>query len=156
MTDNSQDGVPLSHALGTGTLGQPPRARPSLKTLAARVFEGARESVPLSHALETGTVGQVVTSLVSPDSERAGQWDAEDWQAFFDERAAIAEHDGGLPRADAEARAYEHCVIEMLWQNPPSTSGPERCAHCGKPLGERASWRSTTTCPRAGSRRPTT
>ena len=25
-------------------------------------------------------------------------WSAEDWQAFFDERAGIAEFDGGLPR----------------------------------------------------------
>jgi len=25
-------------------------------------------------------------------------WSAEDWQAFFDERAGVAEYDGGLPR----------------------------------------------------------
>ncbi len=62
MTDISQEGVPLSHALGNGTTGQPARARPSLKALAARVLEGARESVPLSHALGTGTVGQAVSS----------------------------------------------------------------------------------------------
>ena len=37
---------------------------------------------------------------------RPGQdgWSAEDWQAFFDERAGIAEFDGGLPRAEAEAQ----------------------------------------------------
>ena len=136
MTDSRQGGVPLSNALGTGTLGQPPRARPSLKALAARVLEGARESVPLSHTLGTGTVGQAVASSVSPDSERAGEWDAQDWQAHFDERAGIAEHDGGLARTDAEHRAYECCVVEWLWRNPPPASGPERCAHCGKPLGE--------------------
>ena len=101
MTDNPQEGVSLSHAIGTGTLGQPPRARPSLKALAARVLENARESVPLSHALETGTVGQAVTSPASLESERAGEWDAEDWRAFFDERAGIAKHDGGLSRDDA-------------------------------------------------------
>jgi hypothetical protein len=28
-------------------------------------------------------------------------WSAEDWQAFLDERAGIAEFDGGLPRAEA-------------------------------------------------------
>jgi hypothetical protein len=27
-------------------------------------------------------------------------WSAEDWQVFFDERAGIAEFDGGLPRAE--------------------------------------------------------
>ena len=136
MTDNPQEGVPLSHAPGTGTVGQPPRARPSLKALAARVLENARESVPLSHALETGTVGQAVASPVCPESVRAGEWDAEDWQAYFDERAGIAEHDGGLSRADAEQRAFECCVVEWLWRKPPLASGPERCAHCGQPLGE--------------------
>ena len=29
-------------------------------------------------------------------------WSGEDWRAFFDERAGIAEFDGGLPRAEAE------------------------------------------------------
>ena len=117
-------------------MGQLPKARPSLKALAARVFEGARESVPLSHALETGTVGQAVTSPVSPNNERAAEWDAQDWQAHFDERAGISERDGGLLRADAEERAFECCVVEWLWRNPPPALGPEQCAHCDQPLGE--------------------
>ncbi len=62
--------------------------------------------------------------------------DAEDWQAHFDERASIAQHDGGLSRADAERQAFECCVVEWQWRNPPPVSGPERCAHCGQPLGE--------------------
>ncbi len=131
MTDSSQEGVPLSHAIGKRTMGQPPRARPSLKALAARVFEGAREPVPLSHALGTGTVGQAVAR----SAPRRSTWDAEDWQAHFDERAGIAERDGGLERADAEQQAYECCISEWHWRNPPPASGPERCAHCGKPLG---------------------
>jgi hypothetical protein len=44
-------------------------------------------------------------------------WTAEDWQAFFDERAAIAEFDGGLPRAQAEGRAFACCVVEWLNRN---------------------------------------
>jgi hypothetical protein len=60
----------------------------------------------------------------------------EDWRALFEERAGIAEHDAGVSRTDAETRAYESCVIEWLWRHPPSASGPERCAHCGQPLGE--------------------
>ncbi len=134
MNDSPQGRVPLSHAIGNGTTGQPPRARPSLKALAARVLEGARESVPLSHALGTGTVGQAVARSASASS--SSTWDAEDWQAHFDERAGIAEHDGGLERAGAELQAHECCVMEWLWRNPPSASGPERCAHCGEPLGE--------------------
>ncbi len=68
--------------------------------------------------------------------DRKAAWTPEDWRAFFDERAGIAEHDGGLPRADAEQQAFECCVMEWLWQHPPPASGPERCAHCGERLGE--------------------
>ena len=32
----------------------------------------------------------------------AAAWSAADWQAFFDERAGILEHDGRLDRLDAE------------------------------------------------------
>ncbi len=62
-------------------------------------------------------------------------WSAEDWQAFFDERAGIAEFDGGLPRAQAEVQAFAYCVAE--WQNRnPVRSPPGRCLACGK--GEQA------------------
>ena len=66
----------------------------------------------------------------------AGDWTAQDWRVFYDERAGIAEHDGGLSRADAEQQAFDCCVVEWLWRNPPPASGPERCVHCVKPLGE--------------------
>ncbi len=68
--------------------------------------------------------------------DRKAAWTPEDWPTLFDERAGIAEHAGGLSRADAEQRAFECCVVEWLWRNPPPATGPERCAHCGKPLGE--------------------
>jgi len=45
-------------------------------------------------------------------------WSTEDWQVFFDERAGIAEFDGGLPRAEAEAQAFACCVAEWLNRNP--------------------------------------
>ena len=47
----------------------------------------------------------------------ASDGSAEDWQVYFDERAGIAEFDGGLPRAEAEARAFECCVVERLNRN---------------------------------------
>lgn len=59
-------------------------------------------------------------------------WGAEDWQAFFDERAGIAEFDGGQSRADAEAIAFECCIIEWLNRHP-DRSDPDRCAWCGQP-----------------------
>jgi hypothetical protein len=57
-------------------------------------------------------------------------WSAEDWQVFFDERAAIIEFDGGLPRAEAEAQAFVCCVVE--WMNRNSERSPTgRCLGCG-------------------------
>jgi hypothetical protein len=58
-------------------------------------------------------------------------WSAEDWQAFFDERAGIAEFDGGLSRAEAEAQALDCCIAEWLNRNP-TRSAPGRCAWCGQ------------------------
>ena len=57
-------------------------------------------------------------------------WSAAGWQAYFDERAGIAELDGGLPRPEAEARAFECCVVEWLNRNF-ERSPPGRCLACG-------------------------
>ena len=58
-------------------------------------------------------------------------WVDEDWRAFFDERAGIAEFDGGLPRLEGEARAYACCVAEWLNRNP-VRSPPDSCLRCGE------------------------
>ena len=68
-----------------------------------------------------------IIALLRP---RADGWSAEDWQMFFDERAGIAEFDGGLSRPEAEARAFECCVVEWLNCHP-AISSPERCLACG-------------------------
>ena len=57
-------------------------------------------------------------------------WSAEDWQVYFYERAGIAEFDGGLPRREAEAQAFECCVVEWLNRHP-VRSPPGRCHGCG-------------------------
>jgi hypothetical protein len=54
------------------------------------------------------------TAIVELLQPRADGWSAEDWLAFFNERAAIAEFDGGLPRRRAEAQAFSECVAEWL------------------------------------------
>ena len=59
-------------------------------------------------------------------------WSAADWQAFFDERAGIAEFDQGLPRPAAEARAREACIAQWLSLTHEATP-PGRCAACGGP-----------------------
>jgi len=58
-------------------------------------------------------------------------WSGEDWRAFFDERAGIAEFDDGLPRDEAEGRAFVCCVAEWLNRNP-VRSPPGRCLGCGE------------------------
>ena len=75
----------------------------------------------------------IVRLLRSGDDE----WSAEDWQAFFDERAGIAEHDGGLSRGEAEALAFDHCVMEWLMRHP-VRSNPSACLRCGRAEDERA------------------
>lgn len=69
-----------------------------------------------------------VIALLRPGGDG---WSGEDWRAFFDERAGIAEFDGGLPRDQAEAHAFASCVAEWLNRNP-AYSSPGRCVACGK------------------------
>ena len=57
-------------------------------------------------------------------------WSTDDWQAFFEERAAIAEFDGGFSHREAEARAFGCCFVEWLNRNP-VRSAPSRCCWCG-------------------------
>jgi hypothetical protein len=73
-----------------------------------------------------------ILRLLRPANDR---WSPEDWQVFFDERAGIAEFDGGLPRAEAERHAFACCITEWLNRNP-TPSAPGRCLACG---GERSS-----------------
>lgn len=63
--------------------------------------------------------------------QSAQVWDPDDWGAYFAERAAIAEYDGRLSRAEAEARAFHCCVAEWLLRNPIDSS-PDRCLECGR------------------------
>jgi hypothetical protein len=68
---------------------------------------------------------------IEPLRAGAAGWTAEDWQAFFEERASIAEFDAGLPRPRAEARAFDCCISEWLNRHPVRSS-PERCVACGE------------------------
>lgn len=79
-------------------------------------------------------VSEVSNLSVATPAKRersTGGWDASDWRAYFTERAAIAEFDGGMPRAAAEAQADECCIVEWLNQNP-VRSPPGMCCGCGR------------------------
>jgi hypothetical protein len=67
-----------------------------------------------------------IVVLLRADKDR---WSAEDWRAYFDERAGIAEFGGGLSRAEAEAQAFECCIMEWLNRNF-VPSAPGSCVAC--------------------------
>jgi hypothetical protein len=56
---------------------------------------------------------------------------AEDWTEFFGQRADIAQS-RGLPREQAEAVAFDCCLVEWLNRNP-VRSPPGQCLWCGRP-----------------------
>ncbi|MFT7569462.1 MAG: hypothetical protein ACI9JL_000481 [Paracoccaceae bacterium] len=86
-----------------------------------------------NHSADFRGFGSEIRSGREKDNGPAStNWSQEDWQAFFEERAGIAEHDGGLSRADAEAQALACCVVKWMNLNPVK-SDPDRCAHCGQP-----------------------
>jgi hypothetical protein len=71
-----------------------------------------------------------ILALLSTRSEDS-RWNAADWQAYFDERAAVREFDGGLPRGRAEQLAFEDTVTQWLCLHPAPASDPqEGCVHC--------------------------
>ena len=84
------------------------------------------ESAPPEAVLELKRHKAAILTLIRSDGS---VWSREDWQAFFDERAAIAEF-GGLSQLDAEAQALEWCIVEWMNRNPQS-SDRRRCAWCG-------------------------
>ncbi len=93
------------------------------------VLEAAAE--PPSHVIEDlRRHKQELLKLVALSN--FDEWSRADWRAFFDERAGIAEFDGGLPRDQAEAHAFECCVVEWLNRNLIPTA-PDSCLGCGEP-----------------------
>jgi hypothetical protein len=70
---------------------------------------------------------------ISPRNE---SWSVADWQAYFEERAAIREFDGGSPRVEAERLAFDDTVAHWLSTHPASASDVEQCAHCGCRTGD--------------------
>ncbi len=79
------------------------------KTLSLRAAAAPPSEVV---ALLSVNKGDVI-ALLQP---AADGWSAEDWLAFFDERAALAEFDGGVPRE--EARSPRLCLLRHRMAKP--------------------------------------
>ena len=88
-------------------------------------------SAPPPHAV-LGALSRHKVAIVALLRPTQGGWTADDWQAYREKRAGIAEASGGLTRAQAEAQALACCVVEWLNQRP-APSLPGRCAWCGRP-----------------------
>ena len=70
----------------------------------------------------------ILPTIATPD-------EAQDWKDLYTERAAIAEHDGGLSRAEAERQAHECCIAAWLNSNADITENIE-CPACGEPVDD--------------------
>ena len=83
-----------------------------------------------------GADRSVTSQERSADDGRPATIDPEDWLAFYDERAAIREFDGHLPRDAAEALAHEDAVAalgsrpEMRASPSPAETRSEVCSPC--------------------------
>jgi hypothetical protein len=97
--------------------------------------------------VEQGGIVNCVNCVTAPEGRRPSdkgkpakaakpakaEWTANDWLAFYSERASIAEHYAGLSRPQAEARAFECCIAEWLSQTALDTSPEDDCVWCGAP-----------------------
>jgi hypothetical protein len=94
----------------------------------AKVAKPAKLGEAVSHQ------DQNFSNFSSPPSTSAESnaiWSAEDWKAYFEERAAIREYDGGLPRGEAERLALQDAIERWLCLNPVPASDPcYGCIYC--------------------------
>lgn len=104
-----------------------PRATGRLATLASLAGTSVRSAVSETRPKE---------ALTKPTPASSLAWTAQDWQAFFDERAGIREFDGGLSRTEAEAGAFVDCIGQWRPLNPLCPSESRTCIHCGREGGD--------------------
>ena len=83
-----------------------PHLRNSRGTVVNMASLNGQISFKLLASLSHTTNKAAIIGLLRPDKDGWSSWD---WQLFFDERAGIAEFDGGLSRAAAEASAFTDC-----------------------------------------------
>ena len=106
----------------------------SLRDLASATLarlEGQRRFVAPVAPLHSP--GNATNATTQQRASEAGSWSASDWRRYFDERAGIAEHDGGLSRPLAEGAAWEATIAEWCRLNPPAHV-PGHCAACNGAL----------------------
>jgi hypothetical protein len=109
----------------------PPRVPPTAATPATSATAQPPATSSVAGVAEVAAAEAGDFNLRSQAERQAGlEWDEADWRTYFEERAAIAEHDRGVPREQAERSAFEACVSEWSWRNF-RPSPPDQCARCG-------------------------
>ena len=102
----------------------------SIKALAARVLEqDRRRNAQLKTPLKL-VPGTTVRGELDRAKQRLVTWGADDWNAYFYERAGILEYDAHLPRPEAERRAYGMTLVKWMDVHRPSVDKLDVCAHC--------------------------
>lgn len=92
----------------TARLRQPEEIRESAQERTDKTDETPTEVGSVSFVSDPSKRFRVF--FLAPDRS---EWDGEDWQTAYEERAAVLEYDAGMPRGDAELLAREQ-IIEMI------------------------------------------
>ena len=116
---------PLLSSANLASLSKPPA---KLQPAENRGKQGA-----LADLADLATPSVQVATKSKPPPEA---FNAEDWRTYFDERAAIAEHDGGLDRTTAERQAFMCAVAQWMNTHPEPEGDLNVCHHCRHRLAD--------------------
>src|SRR5215207_7385803 len=105
---------------GAGRRRRGRQRRPALPAKAAKVAKPA----------STGPRFSNFSNFSRGTSPNRDSWSPADWRAYFEERAAIREYEGGLARDQAERFAFEDTVSHWLSAHPAPATPPDQCVHC--------------------------
>lgn len=134
-TLGAQHATPARRAQHPAQQGAQHSPAPDVKTLATQALEriegrnGAR-NIGRNTAVAGCCIGNEGAQHPAEHGQTAGE--RAGWNDYFEERAAIREHDGGMSRADAEAGALADCLARWRALNPLPASGDGACVQCGK------------------------
>ena len=103
-----------------------PQAHRATRVWPSPPAKAAKVAKPTS----TGRRFSSFSSFSRGASPTRDSWEAADWQALFQERAAIREYEGGFARSEAERLAFDDTVAHWLSAHPPPATSPDRCVHC--------------------------
>lgn len=134
-TLGAQHATPAQRAQHHAQQGAQRSPAPDMKTLATQALERieGRKSA-CNTERNTAVAGRCIGSegAQHPAEHERTARDCAGWRDYFEERAAIREHDGGMSRADAEAGALADCVARWRALNPLPASRDGACVQCGK------------------------